>query len=241
MVTNNNNNAITTAKTFGPLWEEHWNDRFFAWNRRFELTAMSLPPTQDLSDRDRGILARLRLQQSFWQMAVELSHNGGEPAGLSHATCEECLERAERLAAPFLAANKPTFSLDGDLISDLSFIISVCRDPPQRDRALALLRSLNRREGIWDSREIAEMHEFSMKLGVAAHGWGDDEELGCSVPAFMRSLSRMSQQAYTPRPGLLSIADFCRDGSASSSSGGGNVVARGGGGGDFCHMTREEY
>lgn len=214
-----NNNTMTTSKTFGPLWEEHWNDRFYAWNRRFERTAQNLPPAAELSDRDRGILARLRLQQSFWQVAVELSHNGGDPAGVSHATCEECLERAERLAAPFLAANKPTFSLDGDLISDLSFIISVCRDPAQRDRAMALLRSLNRREGIWDSREIAEMHEFSMKLGVAAHGWGEDEELGCSVPAFMRSLSRMSEQAYAPRAALVSMADFCRD-SASTSSGG---------------------
>ncbi|KAK8094886.1 hypothetical protein PG997_001571 [Apiospora hydei] len=213
-----NNNTITTTTTFGPLWEEAWNDRFYAWNRRFELTAQRLPPESDMPERDRGMLARLRLQQSFWEMAVELSKNGGDAAGVSHQTCEECLERAERLAAPFLAANKPTFSLDGDLISDLSFIISVCRDPRQQERALKLLRSLNRREGIWDSREIAEMHEFSISLGVAEL-WGQDEGLGCSVPAFMRSLSRMSEQAYTPRAALVSMAEFeSRENSNSSSA-----------------------
>ncbi|KAK7947898.1 uncharacterized protein PG986_008784 [Apiospora aurea] len=211
-------NTVTTPTTFGPLWEEAWNDRFYAWNRRFELTARRLPPERDMAARDRGMLARLRLQQSFWEMSVELSKNGGDAAGVSHQACEECLQRAERLAAPFLAANKPTFSLDGDLISDLSFIISVCRDPSQQERALTLLRSLNRREGIWDSREIAEMHEFSISLGVAEL-WGQDEELGCSVPAFMRSLSRMSERAYTPRAALVLMAEFeSRENSNSSSS-----------------------
>ncbi|KAK8025305.1 hypothetical protein PG990_003128 [Apiospora arundinis] len=214
-----NNTVITTTTTFDPLWEEHWNEQFYAWNRRFELTAQSLGSSPDgLSGRDRAMLARLRLQQAFWEMAVELSRGGGNAAGVSRETCEACLEWAERLAAPFLAAKKPTFSLDGDLISDLSFIISVCQDAGQRDRALRLLRSLNRREGIWDSREIAEMHEFSISLGVAQH-WGEDEELGCSVPAFMRSLARMSQQGYTPRAALMSMADLTDSSTNLSSSG----------------------
>ena len=201
-------NSIITTTAFDPLWEELWNNRFHAWNQRFELTAKELAPRlAELSDRDRTMLARLRLQQSFWKVAVEMSKSCGSPAGVSYATCDECLQRAEQLAAPFLAANKPTFSLDGDLISDLSFIISVCRDQSQQDRAMRLLRSLNRREGIWDSREIAEMHKFSISLGVADL-WGEDEELGCSVPAFMRSLARMSKQAYTPRAALVSMADF---------------------------------
>ncbi|KAK8038680.1 hypothetical protein PG993_007091 [Apiospora rasikravindrae] len=211
------NNTVTTT-TFDPLWEEAWNDRFYAWNRRFERTVQSLPaPETDLPERDRAMLARLRLQQSFWEMAVELSKNGGDAAGVSHSTCEECLRRAERLAAPFLAAGKPTFSLDGDLISDLSFIISVCRDPDQQGRAMKLLRSLNRREGIWDSREIAEMHEFSISLGVADL-WCQDEGLGCSVPAFMRSLSRMSERAYAPRAALVSMAEFTGGGKTTSTS-----------------------
>ncbi|KAK8087364.1 hypothetical protein PG994_002338 [Apiospora phragmitis] len=215
------NNTVTTTTTtqFGHLWEEHWNDRFYAWNRRFELTAQKLPEEKDRSDRDRGMLARLRLQQSFWEMAVELSQNGGDASGVSRDTCERCLQRAERLAAPFLAAGRPTFSLDGDLISDLSFIISVCRDPSQQARALKLLRALNRREGIWDSREIAEMHECSIELGVTQLWESEDEGgLGCSVPEFMRSLARMSQRAYTPRAALVSMAEF-RGGSSASSSG----------------------
>ena len=205
----------TVPVTFGPLWEEHWNDRFYAWNRRFELTVQELTSRfGDLPDRSRSMLDRLRLQQSFWMMAAELSKSGDDAAGVSYATCEACLQQAERLAAPFLAAKKPTFSLDGDLISDLSFIISACRDRDQQQRALRLLRSLNRREGIWDSREIAEMHEFSIALGVADVS---DDELGCSVPALMRSLARMSQQAYTPRAALLSMAEF--RGSSTTSSG----------------------
>ena len=220
-----NNNTITTMTTYGHLWEEHWNNRFHAWKRRFQLTARGLPRPEELPERDRSILARLRLRQSFWELEVESSKNGGSAARVSREACEECLQRAECLAAPFLARNKPTFSLDGDLISNLSFMISVCEDSGQQERALGLLRSLNRREGIWDSREIAEMLEFSISLGVVEL-WGEDEKLGCSVPAFMRSLARMSQQAYTPRAALVSMADSwhsSNNGAATSVPDGENI------------------
>ncbi|KAK8095192.1 uncharacterized protein PG998_014416 [Apiospora kogelbergensis] len=196
----------SSSGTCGPLWEGDWSDSFSAWNRRFELTVQNLC-SEDISERDRGMLAHLRLQQNFWEMEIELTKNGGNAAVVASEACEECLQRAESLAQPLIAHGKPTFSLDGDLISDLCFIISVCQDLGQQNRALSLLRSLNRREGIWDSNEIAEMHSFSLSLGVA-NLWGEDKELGYSVPAFMRSLSRMSQKAYIPRAALVSMAEF---------------------------------
>jgi hypothetical protein len=54
---------------------------------------------------------------------------------------------------------KPVFSLDIGIATPLYVVVTRCRNPAIRRRALQLLASCNRREGIWDSTLAARVAE----------------------------------------------------------------------------------
>jgi hypothetical protein len=87
-----------------------------------------------------------------------------EEAAADHTIFHPFLSAAREAAAPLIAQGQPTFSLDGDLISGLTFVASTTTDAPTKVQALDLLWQLNRREGLLDSREIVEMHELARAL-----------------------------------------------------------------------------
>jgi hypothetical protein len=62
---------------------------------------------------------------------------------------------------------KPTFSLSLGLISPLYITIARCRDPIIRRRALHLLYTCNRKEGIWDSRLAARVAQRILEVEEA--------------------------------------------------------------------------
>jgi hypothetical protein len=62
---------------------------------------------------------------------------------------------------------KPTFSLSLGLITPLYITASRCRDPTIRRRALHLLYTCNRKEGIWDSRLAARVAQRIVEVEEA--------------------------------------------------------------------------
>jgi hypothetical protein len=62
---------------------------------------------------------------------------------------------------------KPTFSLSLGLVAPLYITVSRCRDPVIRRRALHLLYTCNRKEGIWDSRLAARVAERIVEVEEA--------------------------------------------------------------------------
>lgn len=67
--------------------------------------------------------------------------------------------------------SKPLFSLELGVVLPLFIISTKCREPKLRRRAIALLYSVNRREGLWDSHGAAKVAETIMKL--EEEGLGD--------------------------------------------------------------------
>jgi hypothetical protein len=65
------------------------------------------------------------------------------------------------------AVLKPTFSLSLGLITPLYITVSRCRDPTIRRRALHLLYTCNRREGIWDSQLAARVAQRIVEVEEA--------------------------------------------------------------------------
>lgn len=61
-------------------------------------------------------------------------------------------------------ASSPSFSASMGVIEPLYFIASRCRDPIVRYKALDLLSSYPRREGIWDSNLAARIAEMGIKI-----------------------------------------------------------------------------
>ncbi|RSL45515.1 hypothetical protein CEP54_014236 [Fusarium duplospermum] len=131
-------------------------DTLRQWSSRFEALAQ-LQGTH-LSTEAASQLQNLRLRQRFWQMTINAFSS--EEALSDPQTFSPFMDMAQGVAAPFTTMNQSTFSLDGDLISGLSFVMSITRDHGIKSQALNLLRKLNRREGIWDSRDVVKMHEL---------------------------------------------------------------------------------
>ncbi|TVY65018.1 hypothetical protein Focb16_v015430 [Fusarium oxysporum f. sp. cubense] len=131
-------------------------DAFFQWSLRFD--AFVRDKGDNLPSEATAQLQNLRLRQQWWNLMFDTFSSS--EALSNPRTFTLFLYAADTAAAPFIAADQPTFSLDGDLVSGLSFIASVAQVDSVKARALSLLRSLNRREGIWDTRDVVEMHEL---------------------------------------------------------------------------------
>ncbi|KAJ4122816.1 hypothetical protein NW768_010261 [Fusarium equiseti] len=154
---------------------------FKTWIARFDSTKRALEYKQHPHAESQQFL-NLVLAQRFWSMnAYFVPEPSVDPTA-------DFLNAAERLVNALATPRYFTFSLDGNLISGLSFVVRVCSDANKRDRALTLLRSLNRREGFWDSREIAKMHEVTLSFDDF-ESWYEKEVRG-GVPGYLGELSK---------------------------------------------------
>ncbi|EXL39711.1 hypothetical protein FOCG_17682 [Fusarium oxysporum f. sp. radicis-lycopersici 26381] len=165
---------------------------FSQWSLRFD--AFARVKGNDLPSGAMAQLQNLRLRQQWWDLMFNAFSS--EEALSNPNTFVSFLDAADTVAAPFTAANQPTFSLDGDLISSLSFVASVAQVSKVKSRALDLLRSLNRREGIWDSHDVVEMHELMMSSTRPArqsreYDLGSEADERAGIPGIINKLRLM--------------------------------------------------
>ncbi|RMJ15251.1 hypothetical protein CDV36_005067 [Fusarium kuroshium] len=132
------------------------HENFDMWNSRFE--AMSCA---NLSAQGNSQLCNLRLGQQFWKLTSAVLTGDGPIS--DPALFHDFMAAATSAAEPLIAMNQPTFSLDGDLISGLNFVAALAISPEVanvKTQALSLLRKLDRREGVWDSRDVVKLYEL---------------------------------------------------------------------------------
>lgn len=94
---------------------------------------------------------------------------------LQFNTMLDLLESITSAASSVQAGQRPPskllFSFELGVVLPLFIISTKCRDPKLRRRAIALLYSINRREGLWDSRGAAKVAETIMNM--EEEGLGD--------------------------------------------------------------------
>ncbi|KAL6359744.1 hypothetical protein LRP88_07167 [Fusarium phalaenopsidis] len=139
------------------------HENFAAWNSRFE--AMPCVNQTNLSAESSSQLRNLCLTQQFWKLtSAVLAPDEPISGPISDPTFfYDFMTAATCAAEPLIAMNQPTFSLDGDLISGLNFVAALAIHPSVADvkiQALDLLRRLDRREGVWDSRDVVRLYEL---------------------------------------------------------------------------------
>jgi hypothetical protein len=139
------------------------HENFAAWNSRFE--AMPCVNQANLPAESSSQLRNLRLAQQFWKLTIAVLAPDEPISGpISDPTFfYDFMTAATCAAEPLIAMNQPTFSLDGDLISGLNFVAALAIHPSVADvkiQALDLLRRLDRREGVWDSRDVVRLYEL---------------------------------------------------------------------------------
>lgn len=185
------------------------------WSIRLEATVSALhnsghPITEAVTRQITG----LRLQRRLWAVGVELEDADSRVGAYKDPSTTAAIDHAWRLwlddVAPILdemmakGTVLPTFSLDGDYVPSLSVLLSTAKDPALIRRAMAYLKSINRREGIWDSRELAEVHEAALSL---EDGQAEDIYMSqLTIPGLARRLSGISG-GISPHNSLLRVAD----------------------------------
>ncbi|KAL4793234.1 hypothetical protein BDV19DRAFT_391458 [Aspergillus venezuelensis] len=126
---------------------------FNIWDQRFRLLELHQPRQSASHASDH--LINLTLQRSIWALLTSLE-SFNEP--LDTSGCNDVLTYVQTMLGLSTSSsqNHPTFTLGGDLVPVLALICALCENRETCLRGVAVLRSLRRREGMWDSREIAE-------------------------------------------------------------------------------------
>ncbi|KAI9170693.1 hypothetical protein HJFPF1_00163 [Paramyrothecium foliicola] len=131
-------------------------EKFDRWSIRLTLT---LDKLKDLNvDLHQWI--HLQFQQRHWQVFfTRIACEKGEvPQQAVEDAWYAYLDVAELAAQAYTTNNHlPTFSMDGEIMSGLSWLLTSSTERGVKDRASQLLRSLNRREGPGDSEVVIRM------------------------------------------------------------------------------------
>lgn len=128
---------------------------FQTWNSRFQLFKTRCLVPQLLPQEQRR-LAMLSLHQATWSAFVKMS---SFDAGFEGEDYRTILDRIEVIVCLDASKTRPLFTFGGHLVSELSTICASCEDADIRSKALSLLRCMRRREGVWDSWEVAKVYE----------------------------------------------------------------------------------
>ncbi|KAH7154269.1 hypothetical protein DER46DRAFT_612866 [Fusarium sp. MPI-SDFR-AT-0072] len=128
---------------------------FLSWTSRMQLFVMSVQITP-FGTLEKRRLAVLSLYQTTWSAFLNTDpHN----TGFAKSDYERILSKIEQIVALENSQTRPMFAFDGHLVRELSTICASCTDVEIRNRSITILRSMNRREGVWDSWEVANIYE----------------------------------------------------------------------------------
>ncbi|KAF4467987.1 hypothetical protein FALBO_5128 [Fusarium albosuccineum] len=128
---------------------------FQTWNSRFQLCKTRCP-AQQLPPQEQRRVAMLSLHQATWSAFVKMD---SPDEGFEREDYSIILERIKAIISLDDSETRPLFTFGGHLVSELSTICASCKDADIRSKAISLLRSMRRREGVWDSWEVANVYE----------------------------------------------------------------------------------
>lgn len=83
----------------------------------------------------------------------------------------------------------PVFAFNGYLVPLLSLVCTYCRDVDVQYRAISLLRTVRRREGIWDSQEVADIYETM--IAARTQDMVEWDDLPWGIPQLAAELSSL--------------------------------------------------
>ncbi|KAF6806980.1 C6 zinc finger domain protein [Colletotrichum sojae] len=143
-------------------WLEEWTAArllFDEWSSRLDLYVRNVRANPSATRDELWEAQLLSFIQKDWTIFIKHCERSLETPG--HETFKELLDEAEAVVLSEIAdiAQKPSFTLAADVIPRMVFIAAYAGDPDLQRRAIDLLFSMRRREGMWDSREIATILE----------------------------------------------------------------------------------
>ncbi|KAL0935978.1 C6 zinc finger domain protein [Colletotrichum truncatum] len=170
-------------------WSAAWTSgRYFfdLWNARFNAYHLQLKSSSSVSKSELWEARLLAFIQKDWTVMIKCCE-APSPQPPHRGLIEELLEEAEALVnSEEGRLENPVFTLVADMIPRMVFITAVTTELDLQQRAITLLHSMRRKEGMWDSREIASVMQSI--LTARQCGIWDAEYEKVSLPRLARIL-----------------------------------------------------
>ncbi|KAH6900624.1 hypothetical protein B0T10DRAFT_525313 [Thelonectria olida] len=160
------------------------------WCQRFNLFRSQVD-MKALPKQDQHRIMTLSMEQAVWAALLELRSFEED---LRPESADEILRRAEALVRSDFFESMPVFAFDANLV------------PAMTLRCASVLRSVRRREGIWDSQEMADILE-SMVIAREKNlvPW---DVIPWKVPQLAALVSSLRISPFKPAPkGIISLAE----------------------------------
>lgn len=153
----------------------HTYHRWHDWASRLDRSHAKLTAAITTQAETHEYLA-LRLSRHLWFIAISQ-----QPDAVADEAFVEVLDLADTLVQG-RRDNHPVFTIQAEVVPALNFICDTTDRQYIQRRAIDLLKGMRRREGMWDSQELAEHLEDSLAARkMLRQGW-DDGELGFCYP-----------------------------------------------------------
>lgn len=180
-------------------------ERFKRWARRFDRTTFTFAKVGPTSDEQHE-LSVMKIARKLWMAVIDQGDKVTMPTSNPeyNKVFHDILDDAERLIEELAAVPYPVFSLQADTVPPLAFICDLNTDPGIQQRAINLLRRVKRREGIWDSHEVADyLEDFVQARRLFQVDW---DALAGGVPATVRVISDLNLSTMDPCNGIVRLA-----------------------------------
>ncbi|KAF5484038.1 Aspercryptin biosynthesis cluster-specific transcription regulator atnN [Colletotrichum fructicola] len=192
----------TTSRSSTKQAEWDLADKHFKeWCVRFDAFQEGLPERIDPADKEE--LKALDFSRKSW----EIFNSHDTPCDMKHSdmgVLNELVDMAEDIILGKTQGTRPTFSLAADVVPSLSYICAFCENDDLERRCIDALRRMKRREGMWDSQEMANLYDFILQA-KSDNTWKDEYNWE-SLPNLARRMNN------------LSISSSGREGSPTPSS-----------------------
>ncbi|WYZ35869.1 hypothetical protein EsH8_X_000516 [Colletotrichum jinshuiense] len=179
-------------------WEEAMA-HFEAWCSRLDLLLEQLPSNPQPAD-----LAEVKALQ-FSRRSWEIFNKQEGPCSMKSSDMSKLhglVDMAEDIVFSGEELPRPTFALAADIVPALSYVCAFCENVELERRIIDLLRGMKRREGVWDSQEMANLYELIL-LAKLDNQWKDEYNWE-TLPNLARMMANMSisgkERTATPMP-----------------------------------------
>jgi hypothetical protein len=129
--------------------------RFTWWNKRFDLLQASRSCEWKPAEKEDYLI--LRMQQKVWTVLLKSKYDSRtQSSEFDHEDLEAIVEQAE-LFIQIRTSQHHVFAYDADIIPSLALAGIFAEDLHLLERIIRVLGKLNRKEGMWDSCEMADI------------------------------------------------------------------------------------
>ncbi|CEI62462.1 unnamed protein product [Fusarium venenatum] len=159
---------------------------FRYWSARYSPSNLNFDPTK-ASESEMSRHKVLELEETTWRARFKLNSIKGN---LATSDCMEILSKAESIMDLSKCQTGHIFNFQANLIPPIAYVIISCQDERIQWEGVRLLRSLGRREGVWDSKKVADV--YANMITAKANRLLSWDDIPADVPQLTKLLSSMN-------------------------------------------------